>query len=135
MLASVHNADGRAPVHGWARIATGAVQDILVNRTWRRAFDSARITSEEVPVDSFRRLRGLAPAIADLPAMPMSPEQVDEMLGRHRRGLGALLFDAAVRVMPSADRRALLDRLRAEEALALAAAPVPAPLPAAAAAA
>ena len=130
MRARLHSADGRLPPHAWVPIAVTAVQDLLVDKTWPRAFDSARVPSAEVPADSFRRLQRLAPAIADLPPMPMTPTQIDTILGRHRRGLATALLGPAVRIMPPHERLALRDRLLAEEALALAAS-APAPVVAA----
>ncbi len=135
MRARLRSADGRLQPHGWVPIAVDAVQDLLVHKVWPRAFDSMRIPSAEVPANSFRRLQDIAPAIADLPEMPMTPAMVDGIFGRRRKNLAPVLFGPAVRVMPLPERMALRDRLLAEEALALAAAPASAPALAAAAAA
>jgi hypothetical protein len=55
--------------------------------------------------------------------MPLTPAQVDQIFGRHRRSLAPVLFASAVRIMPSLERAALEDRLVVEEALAIADAP------------
>jgi hypothetical protein len=106
--------DGRMPNHRWASIAVRAVRDLLVNRSWLRAFDTMRIPSDDVPASSFRRLQLLAPAVGDLPMMPMTPDQMDAMLGRHRISMVPALFQAPIELMPAEDRLALRDRMLSE---------------------
>ena len=115
--------DGRMPTHRWATIAVCAVRDLLVNKTWQRAFDTMRIPSPDVPAHSFRRLQDMAPALSALPQMPMTPEQMDAMLGRHRLEMVPILFDLPIRLMPDEDRLALRYRLLAD----MPALPPPAP--------
>ena len=67
MAARVMSPEGRLPTNPWVSIAVQAVQCLLVETTWPRAFDSVRIPSPEVPRDSFRRLQDMAPAPAALP--------------------------------------------------------------------
>lgn len=130
--------DGRLPRNRWVSIAVQAVQDLLVESTWPRAFDTMRIPSPEVPANSFRRLQELAPTPEALPLMPMQPEEMDAVLGRHRLQLVPLLFGTPIRRMPHADRLELRDRLRRQQAVAVPApaasaplaAPPPLPLPA-----
>jgi hypothetical protein len=104
--------DGRMPNHRWASIAVDAVRDLLVNRTWQRSFDTMRIPSKEVPENSFRRLQALAPSLSDLPPMPMTPQQLDALLGRHRICLLPVLFQRPIEIMPDEERIALRDRMR-----------------------
>ena len=103
--------DGRMPNHRWASIAVQAVQDLLVKRTWQRAFDTMRIPSTEVPETSFRRLQALAPPATDLPSMPMSPQQLDALLGRHRVDLLPVISERPIEIMPDEERIALRDRM------------------------
>ena len=106
--------DGKMRTHRWASIAVCAVQDRLVKRTWQRAFDTMRIPSPDVPANSFRRLQGLAPAAGDLPLMPMKPEQLDLMLGRHRVSMVPVLFAVPISLMPDEDKVASRDRMLLE---------------------
>ena len=106
--------DGKMPKHRWASLAVRAVRDLLVEKTWHRAFDTMRIPSDDVPAYSFRRLQSLAPAVGDLPLMPMTPEQLDTMLGRHRISMVPALFQVPIELMPAEDRLALRDRMLAD---------------------
>ena len=124
MQARLNSNDGRLPPHGWVPFAVDATQDLLVHRMWSRAFDVMRIPSADVPLNSYRRVQAIAPTTAaDLPAMPLTPAQVDQIFGRHRRSLAPVLFESAVRIMPSLERAALEDRLVVEETLEIADAP------------
>ena len=119
-------ADGRLPANGWVHLAVDAVHDTLVQRDWRSAFDVLYIPSVDVPLRTYCRVQALAPAsVEDLPQMPMTPGQADEIMGRHRKGIYHYMFEAAIRVMPSADRSVLRDRLLAQEACELASASDP----------
>lgn len=114
MRERMRSSDGKMPKHRWASIAVQAVHELLVTRTWQRAFDTMRIPSTDVPEDSFRRLQTLAPQISDLPIMPLSAQQLDALLGRHRINMLPVLFQRPIELMPDDERIALRDRMLSE---------------------
>ena len=97
--------DGMLQPLDWIALMHDSVHQVLVNQTWEHCFSKLGLSSEHSNVTN--HLKAFLPPPEMIESRPLTDEEVDCILGRHRVDLTTVLFSAAHLTL--ARRQALAD--------------------------